>query len=192
MVFPDRCGPFQCCSLKKVHISYQSRPGKDLANGVSNRKYRPSAGVIPRLARACARPSGLLRYRVRHICGQAGLLPMPWFRRNKDTQPKAHKKRRREERRRRGVTAIEKFVVEEIEVGGIPTRPTPAPITAPKPAAAWAEDARLAAAWIGLWTLLVAAALFARSGWPVDETRGLLPSSGHGVPGGVLFLAPPY
>ena len=98
---------------------------------------------------------------------------MPWFRRNKDTQPKAHKKRRREERRRRGVTAIEKFVVEEIEVGGIPTRPTPAPITAPKPAAAWAEDARLAAAWIGLWTLLVAAALFARSGWPVDETRVL-------------------
>ena len=52
---------------------------------------------------------------------------MPWFWRKKATQPKEHKKRRREERRRRGVTAIEKYVVEEIEVGGIPTRPLPAP-----------------------------------------------------------------
>lgn len=69
-----------------------------------------------------------------------------------------------------GLGAIEKFVVEEIELAGAPG---PAPPRAHTAAPRWLPGVRLAATWLGLWLLLVAAALVARAAWPVDETRVL-------------------
>lgn len=69
------------------------------------------------------------------------------------------------------VASLEKLVVEEIEVAG--AAPAVA-YTAPKPKrrrATWLPAARVMGTWVGLWALLVLAALSARSPWPFDETR---------------------
>ncbi len=88
-----------------------------------------------------------------------------------------HKRKRRRKHRPAkqsgpGVAAIEKLVVEEIEVAAVA-----APRTGPKHkkrrAPTWLPAVRLATAWSGLWLLTVLASLFARSAWPVDETLTL-------------------
>ncbi len=69
------------------------------------------------------------------------------------------------------VASLEKLVVEEIEVAG--AAPAVA-YTAPKPKrrrATWLPAARVMGTWVGLWALLVLAAVSARSPWPFDETR---------------------
>lgn len=85
--------------------------------------------------------------------------------------------RQRSSRRARGsarqAAALEKFVVEEIEVGAIAQIDE----TAPRPAAKSRKQARAAfrmvGVWGGLWLLLVGATLFARGPWPIEETRNL-------------------
>ncbi len=69
---------------------------------------------------------------------------------------------------------MEKLVVEEIEVAdvGAPRLATGAPSRRRR----WSLRSpalRATFTWTGLWLLLVLAALFARSPWPVDETRTL-------------------
>jgi 4-amino-4-deoxy-L-arabinose transferase-like glycosyltransferase len=71
----------------------------------------------------------------------------------------------------RDVTAIEQFVVEEVELsGGAKGTVGPKPRKRPP---AWLPAAELLAGWIGLWALLIVATLATRSLWPVDETRAL-------------------
>ncbi len=69
--------------------------------------------------------------------------------------------------------ALEKFVVEEIEIGDVRS---PAAVVAPprprKASPAWLSIKAMAGC-LGLWLLLITASLFARSAWPVDETRTL-------------------
>ncbi|MFQ6023691.1 MAG: ArnT family glycosyltransferase [Acidiferrobacterales bacterium] len=87
-------------------------------------------------------------------------------------KPTGRRKRQSARKRTSGIDAIEDLVVEEIEVSAIT-----APRTGPKRRKQGESDrltaVKLAAAWVGLWMLPVLAALFARSPWPVDETRTL-------------------
>lgn len=76
----------------------------------------------------------------------------------------------REETTRTAPSALESFVVEEIELSGGPDI-TAAPKKKWPPR--WWPQARLAAGWVGLWAVLSAATLAGRSAWPVDETRVL-------------------
>ncbi|MFQ5546374.1 MAG: hypothetical protein ACE5FE_10370, partial [Acidiferrobacterales bacterium] len=90
-----------------------------------------------------------------------------------------NKFRRKDKKRRKrkshittdpGLKAIESLVVEEIEMSA-----ATAPHLGPKPkrnkgaTRLYATKATLA--WMGLWLLPVLASLFARSPWPLDETR---------------------
>jgi 4-amino-4-deoxy-L-arabinose transferase-like glycosyltransferase len=76
----------------------------------------------------------------------------------------------RDETMRTKRSAVESFVVEEIELSGGPEVAAPQrKIWPPR----WWPQARLAAGWIGLWAVLTAATLAGRSAWPVDETRVL-------------------
>jgi 4-amino-4-deoxy-L-arabinose transferase-like glycosyltransferase len=88
---------------------------------------------------------------------------------------KTKRKKKRRKHRSKVTTdpslkAIESLVVEEIEMSSVA-----APRLGPKskrykrPAARYATKVVLA--WVGLWLLPVLASLFARSPWPVDETR---------------------
>ena len=92
------------------------------------------------------------------------------------------KKRRKKKRRKRsahgtatpGITAIEKLVVEEIEIADVGTLPVGAPRTRKrKSRPAWILATKTVATWVGLALLPVLAALAVRSPWPVDETRTL-------------------
>jgi 4-amino-4-deoxy-L-arabinose transferase-like glycosyltransferase len=65
--------------------------------------------------------------------------------------------------------ALEKFVVEEIEIG-----PVNEPVGVQRRARTrrgWVESARFVGAWSGLWLMLLLASLFGRAAWPTDETR---------------------
>ena len=64
---------------------------------------------------------------------------------------------------------LEKFVVEEIEVQAVPDRLTTGQRRARR--ASWRPTIRRLTTHVGLWSMLVLAALFSRSLWPVDETR---------------------
>ncbi|MFQ5935786.1 MAG: hypothetical protein ACE5LB_05210, partial [Acidiferrobacterales bacterium] len=97
---------------------------------------------------------------------------------NKEAAKPRRKRRRRRSRNRRGteagpgVKAIEKLVVEEIEVRDVHA----GAVAPPRPRTqqpAWVPAVRIGVAWAGLWLLPVLASLFARSPWPVDETRTL-------------------
>jgi 4-amino-4-deoxy-L-arabinose transferase-like glycosyltransferase len=69
--------------------------------------------------------------------------------------------------------ALEKYIVEEIEIGDV--RSPTAAIAPPRPrkaSPAWLSLKAMAGC-LGLWLLLITASLFARSAWPVDETRVL-------------------
>jgi 4-amino-4-deoxy-L-arabinose transferase-like glycosyltransferase len=79
----------------------------------------------------------------------------------------------RGEDRTPGVDEIEKLVVEEIEIGDVaaPRLATRAPAKRRKSSRSPALRAGLT--WTTLWLLPVLAALFARSPWPLDETRTL-------------------
>lgn len=79
----------------------------------------------------------------------------------------------RGEDRTPGVDEIEKLVVEEIEIGDVaaPRLATAAP--AKKRKSSRSPALRAAFTWTALWLLPVLAALFARSPWPMDETRTL-------------------
>ena len=68
--------------------------------------------------------------------------------------------------------ALEKFIVEEIEIGDVRSPMAAIPARRARPSIRWI-GVKAAAACIGLWLLLFTASLFARSVWPVDETRGL-------------------
>jgi 4-amino-4-deoxy-L-arabinose transferase-like glycosyltransferase len=72
------------------------------------------------------------------------------------------------------IQAMEKLVVEEIEVAdvGAPRLATAAP-SRRRRRSRRSPALRAAFTWTGLWLLLVMAALFARSPWPLDETRTL-------------------
>jgi len=65
--------------------------------------------------------------------------------------------------------ALEKFIVEEIEVKAVPDRLTTGPQT--RRYAAWRPALRRIVTQAGLWAMLLLAGLFSRSLWPVDETR---------------------
>jgi len=89
---------------------------------------------------------------------------------------KKEKKRKRKHRRRRSsskVRALEKFVVEEIEVTDVPAQPV-----GPKPKhrrhkekAVWLPDIKVLLGWLVLLIVLVGSTFFMRSLWPLDETR---------------------
>ncbi len=70
---------------------------------------------------------------------------------------------------------LEAFIVEEIELAG---GPPAAPMAAVrrKKLKRWLPALRVGAAWLGLEIMLVAASIFGRSLWPVDETRVLATS----------------
>jgi hypothetical protein len=99
--------------------------------------------------------------------------------------PKARtprEKRRKKRRRKRSahaadtpdITAIEKLVVEEIEVADVGAPPVRGPRTRErKSRPAWVLATKTVATWVGLALLPVLAALAVRSPWPVDETRTL-------------------
>ncbi len=98
---------------------------------------------------------------------------------NKDRAGGSRRHRRKEHRHGARTTtdprvaSLEKLVVEEIEVAG-PGRVLPmAAVPKPKRRLAHAAAARVLGTWVGLWLLLVLAALFARAPWPLDETRTL-------------------
>jgi 4-amino-4-deoxy-L-arabinose transferase-like glycosyltransferase len=67
------------------------------------------------------------------------------------------------------IRALEKFVVEEIELCPV-TDQTGASPRARTPRV-WGESVRFIGAWSGLWLMLLLASLFGRSPWPTDETR---------------------
>ncbi|HYA39207.1 MAG TPA: glycosyltransferase family 39 protein [Candidatus Methylomirabilis sp.] len=68
--------------------------------------------------------------------------------------------------------ALEQFIVEEIEIGDVKSPAAAVPLRVRK-RSAWWVSIKAAAACTGLWLLLIMASLFARSVWPVDETRML-------------------
>ncbi len=95
-----------------------------------------------------------------------------------DRADRPHKRRKKRRKHRAHtpvdpkVASLEKLVVEEIEVADA----TPLiPVAAPKPKRRFTvlPAARVIGTWVGLWLLLVLAALSARSPWPLDETRVL-------------------
>lgn len=71
----------------------------------------------------------------------------------------------------RQAAALEKFVVEEIEIGDVRSPAAAIPLRRKKISPAWIISLKAMAVYSGLWLLLVLASLFARSAWPVDETR---------------------
>jgi hypothetical protein len=92
------------------------------------------------------------------------------FRRRPPAEKKTHRDPRRKKSDRTTAT-LEKFVVEEIELKDISVGPPP--VRKKKPPPRWLPTAFAMVGWIGLWLILVLASLFARSPWPVDETRHL-------------------
>ena len=93
---------------------------------------------------------------------------MDFFRKlRKPGDDKSARRKHRRQRDRRTST-LEKFVVEEIEIGGIPD-----PVVAHKPRtpARSTASVKVVVNWIGLWLILVLASLWIRDPWPVDETR---------------------
>jgi len=68
--------------------------------------------------------------------------------------------------------ALEQFIVEEIEIGDVKSPAAAVPLRVRKPSTWWVS-VKIAATCTGLWLLLFLASLFARSIWPVDETRML-------------------
>jgi 4-amino-4-deoxy-L-arabinose transferase-like glycosyltransferase len=72
-----------------------------------------------------------------------------------------------------GVDAIEKLVVEEIEIADVGALRLATAAPAKKRRSSRSPALRAAFTWTALWLLPVLAALFARSPWPMDETRTL-------------------
>ncbi|MFQ5993597.1 MAG: ArnT family glycosyltransferase, partial [Acidiferrobacterales bacterium] len=107
----------------------------------------------------------------------SSLLAIFWPKRGAKSGKRGHKRRRKHRTREPqtpGVRALEKLVVEEIEVGDVANTPPMGIPSKPRRArAAWIMSAKLTFAWIGLALLPVLASLFARSPWPIDETRTL-------------------
>jgi 4-amino-4-deoxy-L-arabinose transferase-like glycosyltransferase len=85
-----------------------------------------------------------------------------------------------------GLDELEKLVVEEIEIGDVaaPRLATRAPAKRRK--SSRSPALRAALTWTTLWALPVLAALFARSPWPMDETRTLAVAWGMWTHGGGL------
>ena len=71
---------------------------------------------------------------------------------------------------RRDATSLEQFIVEEIEIGDVRSPVAAIPLSRAKSSAGW-SSIKSALAYTGLWLLLIMATLFARTIWPVDETR---------------------
>ncbi len=94
------------------------------------------------------------------------------FKKKKRHGRKKHRRRSSARKSGSGINAIEQFVVEEIEIGGVPERLATGP-KAKKPSPKRFPALKLTASWIGLWLLLFLASLFARTLWPVDATRVL-------------------
>jgi len=65
--------------------------------------------------------------------------------------------------------SLEQFIVEEIEMTGDVAVAASMRVAKKRPR--WLATMRLAAGWVGLWLMLLMAALASRSPWPVDETR---------------------
>ncbi len=102
--------------------------------------------------------------------------PLSFLWGNKYPRSKVRRRRRKSKRghgedRTPGLDEIEKLVVEEIEIADV-AAPRLAP-PAKKRKLSHSPALRAALAWTGLWLLPVLAALFARSPWPMDETRTL-------------------
>lgn len=104
--------------------------------------------------------------------------PLSFLWGNKYPRSKVRRRRRKSKHgqgddRTPGVDEIEKLVVEEIEIADVaaPRLATAAP--AKKRKSLRSPALRTVLAWTGLWLLLVLAGLFARSPWPMDETRTL-------------------
>lgn len=105
--------------------------------------------------------------------------PLSFLWGSKGPKVRGKSKRRKSTRRHHGdqtseIQAMEKLVVEEIEVAdvGAPRLATAAP-SKKRRRPLHSPALRAAFTWTGLWLLPVMAALFARSPWPVDETRAL-------------------
>jgi 4-amino-4-deoxy-L-arabinose transferase-like glycosyltransferase len=118
--------------------------------------------------------------------------------------PNRKRKERKSKRRDHGhktaeVQSLEQLVVEEIEIGDVaaPRLATAAP--SKKRRSSRSPALRAAFTWVGLWLMPVVAVLFARSPWPVDETRTLAVAwemwarAGGGVPflNGELYTQQP-
>lgn len=93
---------------------------------------------------------------------------------------KQKEKRRRKKRRKKPKSGInetlENFVVEEIEIGAVPTvgpDETHHRKFHSRSKSKWFEGIRFTAGWMGLWLLIVVAGLLSRNAWPADETRYL-------------------
>ncbi|GMR20402.1 MAG: hypothetical protein BMS9Abin36_0997 [Gammaproteobacteria bacterium] len=69
------------------------------------------------------------------------------------------------------VAALEKFVVEEIELGGVPDVPEGSGPRSVVVQSEWRENIKIQAGWLGLWGLLVLAGFFTRTLWPGEEGR---------------------
>jgi 4-amino-4-deoxy-L-arabinose transferase-like glycosyltransferase len=76
-----------------------------------------------------------------------------------------------QKRSRRTERALEKFVVEEIEIGAVP--PAGPQRKQRRRLPAWWPVAKTLGTVAGLWLILIVAAMVVRSPWPPDETRFL-------------------
>lgn len=94
-------------------------------------------------------------------------------------QKKKPKEKRRKKKRRKKTKSgldqtLESFVVEEIEIGAVPSvGPDETHRRKYRSRPKWFEEIQFTAGWMGLWLLIVAAGLLSRNVWPADETRFL-------------------
>jgi len=91
------------------------------------------------------------------------------FGQKKSSRPSRRKAPRPHDKDAEALATLEKFVIEEIEVKAVPDRLTAGQRRARR--STWRPVLRRLATHVGLWLMLVLAALFSRSLWPVDETR---------------------
>lgn len=95
---------------------------------------------------------------------------------------KTKEKRRRKKRRRKHKSSLdqtlEKFVVEEIELGAVPgadlhVGPGANRSHKLRPRSRWFMRFRFTLGWMSLWLVIVASGVLSRNIWPADETRFL-------------------
>ncbi len=96
------------------------------------------------------------------------------FWQKKKPTEKRHRKKRRKRPKSGLDRTLENFVVEEIELGAVPTiGPDETHHRKFRSRSKWFEGIRFTTGWMGLWLLIVASGMLSRSVWPADETRFL-------------------
>jgi len=99
---------------------------------------------------------------------------MFWRKKQKKAEEKHRKRRKRRRSEKGGVEqTLENFVVEEIEIGAVPSVEPEVDTRrlSRRRRRKSLSGVRFAFGWIGLWLLIVAAGMVTRSIWPPDETR---------------------